>query len=112
MTLMTKRKRAGFGTVAAVALAMMGSVVVAAPAQAVCSGAYLSVNTAAQASAKVSSNCTNGSTIRARKNWYYTDSSNSTVGASYGPWIGSTSLTSTTYLPSGRYHKSNLIESS
>lgn len=69
------------------------------------------MNTAAQASAKVPSSCTNGSQIRAAKSYDNTDSTNSTVGTAVGPWIGSSTLTSTVYLPAGKFHKQNFIQS-
>lgn len=105
------QKRTALGTVLAFAIASMASFVAAAPAQAVCTGAYFSTNTTAQATVKVPTSCTDGSQVRARKNWYYTDATNSPVGASYGPWIGSATQASIVYLPSGRFHKSNVIES-
>ncbi len=104
--------RAIRSVVIASAPALGATMVAAVPAQAVCTGAYFSVNTAAQASVKVPGSCSNGSQVRARKDWYYTDSTNSTVGTSRGPWISSSNNASTVYLPSGRYFKVNLIESS
>ena len=103
-------KRAVRSGVVACVLARGASVLAAAPAQAVCTNPYLSVNTAAQGSAKVSGNCTGTSQIRVRKDWYYTDSTNSTVGTTRGPFINRASQASTVYLPSGRFHKVNLIE--
>ena len=58
MKIKTGRKRAILSILATGALALSASIAGAAPAQAVCSNAYLSVNTAAQATAKVPTSCT------------------------------------------------------
>jgi hypothetical protein len=104
----TTKRRLG-ALLVACALSVPMGLAVAAPAQAACSGAYMSVNTSAQAAVKVGV-CTGGSTVRAHKDWTYTDAVNSPVGSSVGPWIGSSSLTSIANLPSGRFHKANYID--
>ncbi|QAY58636.1 hypothetical protein ET475_00530 [Microbacterium protaetiae] len=111
MTSKAAKKSTVFGATAALAMTLLASFAVVTPAHAVCSGAYFSVNTSAQATVKVSSLCTGSSKVRARKDWYYTDSTNSSVGTSVGPWIGDPGLASIVYLPSGRFHKVNIIES-
>lgn len=111
MRSVTRHARAALAGVGACGFIFALGIAAAAPAQAVCTGAYFSVNTAAQASVKVPTDCTNSSQVRARKDWWYTDATNSQVGSSFGPWIGQAALTSTVFLPSGRFPKQNLIES-
>lgn len=111
MTRSKFHKRTALGTVLAFAVASMASFVAAAPAQATCTGAYYATNTAAKVTVKLPMNCSDGNQVRARKNWYYTDATNSPVGASYGLWIDTVGQQSIVFLPSGRFYKSNQIES-
>ncbi|MBN9141995.1 MAG: hypothetical protein J0H23_14360 [Micrococcales bacterium] len=107
-----RKTRASLSAAVAVALAIPMTFVIAAPAQAVCTGPYLSTDSPALGQAKVTANCTGESKIRAVKDWYYTDNTNSPVGHTYAPWITLTSQASNAYLPSGRFHKVNYIQTS